>query len=295
MSAPELTVTETFKAGIYDIDERLYHQDPVAGGSLSSSGAKKLLECPAIYHHYCTADAPEYKDVFDFGKAAHTAVLGTGAEVVILDFKNWTTKAAQTAKAETREAGKTPLLPKEHARIVGLTNAVHAHPEARALLSQDGAAEQSVLWEADGIRKRARPDFLPSKPSDNGRLLVVDLKTAVDSSPAAFSRSCANFGYAQQDAWYSEGIAAVTGLDVAFLFVVVEKEPPYVVSVYELDELAKRIGEHRNDIAIRRYIECTESGIWPGYVTGIEQLALPRWAEIEYQEQLEMQQEGITA
>ena len=294
MSAPELTVTETFKAGIYDIDERLYHQDPVAGGSLSSSGAKKLLECPAKYHHDRTA-GEQFKDTYNFGSAVHTSVLGAGREVIYLDYPDYRKAEARDAKEEVIAAGNYPLLIKDQAGVVAITNAVHAHPEARALLGQDGAAEQSVLWEMDGIRKRARPDFLPSKPSDNGRLLVVDFKTAVDSSPAAFSRSCANFGYAQQDAWYSEGIAKVTGLDVAFLFVVVEKEPPYVVSVYELDELAKRIGEHRNDIAIRRYIECTESGIWPGYVTGIEQLALPRWAEIEYQEQIEMQQEGYAA
>ena len=37
-----LAVAE-FTAGVYDIPEDLYHRDPVPGGSLSCSGAKKLL------------------------------------------------------------------------------------------------------------------------------------------------------------------------------------------------------------------------------------------------------------
>ena len=39
--------------GIYDIPEDQYHRDPVPGGSLSASGAKKLLADggPARYRH----------------------------------------------------------------------------------------------------------------------------------------------------------------------------------------------------------------------------------------------------
>jgi len=33
--------------GVYALPADVYHADPVAGGSLSSSGAKKLLACPA--------------------------------------------------------------------------------------------------------------------------------------------------------------------------------------------------------------------------------------------------------
>jgi hypothetical protein len=47
VSGPAL-ITEP---GVYDIAEDHYHADPVPGGSLSNSGAKKLLppSCPAKF------------------------------------------------------------------------------------------------------------------------------------------------------------------------------------------------------------------------------------------------------
>ena len=76
--------------GIYDIPEDQYHRDPVPGGSLSASGAKKLLADggPARYRHQL--DEPEApSEDMEFGTAAHKLVLGVGAPLVEVKADNW--------------------------------------------------------------------------------------------------------------------------------------------------------------------------------------------------------------
>ena len=57
---------------LLEVDETTYHADR---GSLSSTGARKLLECPARFRHEQLSPPPA-KGVFDFGKLAHKLVLG---------------------------------------------------------------------------------------------------------------------------------------------------------------------------------------------------------------------------
>ena len=76
----ERTIESITRPGVYDnIPEAVYHRDPVPGGSLSSSGARKLLapSCPALFRHEQTHPQP-HKKTFDLGSAAHELVLGEG-------------------------------------------------------------------------------------------------------------------------------------------------------------------------------------------------------------------------
>jgi hypothetical protein len=68
------------------LPEAAYHNDPVPGGSLSSTGARKLLPpgCPAKYRWWADNREP-FKAVFEEGKAAHRKVLGVGPELVLVD------------------------------------------------------------------------------------------------------------------------------------------------------------------------------------------------------------------
>jgi len=273
--AEQAVITEP---GVYDIPEAGYHADPVPGGSLSSSGARKLLppSCPARFRY--EQDHPVHKDVFDFGTAAHRTVLGTGPEIVIVDAGDWRTRAAKEAQAEARQAGKCPLLAADWARVEGMAHALRSHPLASALLCRDDVQpEQSLFWQdADfGIWRRARLDSV----RHGGRLLVSDYKTARSADPDQFARSVASYGYHQQAAWYLDAVLAVLGeRDAVFLFVVQEKEPPYLVTVCELDFAASQAAHALNRRAMEVYRDCTEAGIWPGYTDDVALLSLPAWA-----------------
>lgn len=269
------------KAGLYDITEADYHADKlIPGGSLSSTEVKRLLDCPARFR-YWKDHGPQHSDVFDFGKAAHAHLLGEGAEVVGLDFDDWRTKDARTAKAETREAGKIPCLTKEWAEVEAMIAKVREHPTASQLLS-DGTSEQSAFWR-DRVWRRARFDF---RPHDD-RPIIVDYKTTRGpASPHGFFGSVKSYGYDLSAAWYCDGLRAATGLetDPAFVFVVQETDPPYLVSVYQLPPRHVALVRAACEQAVDIYLRCTETGEWPSYnADGIELIDMPEWAAYRWE------------
>lgn len=276
--------------GVYDIPEADYHADPVEGGSLSSTGARKLLppSCPAKFR-YWHEHPPERKREFDLGKAAHELVLGDGPGFEVIHAENYRSKAAQTQRDEAYEQGLIPLLEHENQQVHAMAAALRRDPAAAALFDLDrgGRPEQSLIWRDNitGIMVRARIDWLPD-PTRPGRMLVGDYKTAADASPAGFARAIAGHGYHIQGAWYLDGVTAL-GLadqDALFLFVVQEKTPPYLVQIYELDALALKIGREQMHTARQVYADCTADGWWPGYSDQPERLSLPPYIERAYLE-----------
>lgn len=268
--------------GVYELDEATYFADPVPGRSLSVSGAKRILppSCPAIFRWEQLNGRPS-KPAFDFGHAAHLTVLGAGAPLVVVAADNWLTKAAKEQRAEAHAAGHTPILTREHEQVLAMATVLREHPIASVLFDPEhGRAEQSMFavdqWH--GVMRRSRLDWLPDTRPD-GRLILPDYKTAVSAEPRAFAKSAANFGYPMQDAWYSD-LARDLELaeDVAFVFVVQEKTPPFVVTVVELDAEARRIGRERNQRALEIYAECATTDTWPGYSDDVELVSLPQWA-----------------
>lgn len=271
--------------GVYRMTNEEYHADPVPGGSLSSSGARKLLppSCPAIFQ-YEREHGQEPKIEFDIGHAAHKLVLGDGPELVVVDADSWRTNAAKDAAKEARERGAVPLLPDDHAQVEAMAAALREHPVAAALFDPDrGTAEESLFWrdQPTGIMRRARLDWLPEP--GRGRLIIPDYKTCASADPDALAKSVHRFGYHQQASFYLDGVQALGLGDetAAFVFVCQEKKAPYLVTIIELDAMALRIGGIRNRRAIDIFVECTATNHWPGYSDGIELLSLPAWAELQ--------------
>lgn len=252
--------------------EREYHSHK----ALSSTGARLILESPARFLYQQTHPrAPRAE--FDLGTAVHTKVLGTGSQVEVLDFPDWRTKAAQTARDDVRAEGRIPMLQREYAPVNHMSEAVLSHPKARELFEQSGNAEASVFATdpATGVDVRARFDFLPDFTVADP--WAVDLKTARDASPDGFARSCADYRYDIQQEWYDLTHTLSTGAYVPMKFVAVEKEPPYLVGVYELAREFAELGRKKVREALETYARCVESGEWPGYPTDIDPLQPPSW------------------
>ena len=274
--------------GIYDMPDDTYHLDPIPEGSLSNTEARRLLDCPARYLWHKTHR--EHKPEFEFGHAAHLVALGVGADVVVCDYPDWRTRDAKTARDEARAAGKSPVLAHEWETVEAMVAALRAHPIASMLLgSEGGRSEQSMFWRdvdpftGRSVWLRGRLDRLPAVPV-SGRLIVADYKTAASAESSAFARSAANFGYHQQASWYLDGVRTLLVVDdPAFLFVVQERNPPYLVNVIELDAEALDIGRARNRQAIDLWVQCRESGRWPGYADEVQLVSLPRWAAAQHE------------
>jgi hypothetical protein len=289
-----MSPVEITEPGVYDLPDEVYHGDPVPGGSLSASGAKLLLppSCPAKFQHE-REHGRQPRKVWDIGHAAHRMVLGAGPELVPVvdeDGKNpdeWRTKRCRDLVAEIRQRGAVPLKRAELDQVTQMAEQLRRHEVARALFDPStGDAEQSLFWRdlADGVWLRARVDFLRHKAP--GRLVIPDYKTVECADPGVFGRDAARYGYHIQEAWYTAAARELLGVDAAFVFVLQEKTPPYVVSVVELDPEAKRAGARLMRRAIEIYRDCAESGVWPGYTTPdeIRQISLPAYATRDTEE-----------
>jgi PDDEXK-like domain of unknown function (DUF3799) len=267
----------------------LPHADYLAHAALSASGAKVLVQPggPARFHHERTHPRPP-TDAFDLGHLVHGAVLGVGPEVLVVDAPDWRTAAAKKLRDEARAAGRIACLTSDARQVEEMAGAVRAHPIASRLLHPDSGEPEVSLFYRDpehGVDRRARIDWL-RRPDDTGRLIVVDLKTAASASPAEFARAAARYGYAQQAAFYRDLVVGLgLGRSAPFVFVVVEKEPPYLVSVVQFDEAAMQAGEALNRKAMRLFRDCTESGSWPGLTEAeVATISLPPWTLMEAQE-----------
>ena len=272
--------------GVYDIPEDAYHADPVPGGSLSSSGARKLLppSCPAIFRHE-QLNPPGPKKVFEIGSAAHKLVLGSGPELVLVDKDRWDDKDTKAKVADIRARGAIPLKRPEYEQVHGMAAALRRHRVAASLFNPDhGRPEQTLIWQDEdtGVWCRARLDWLPFAAA--GRLIIPDYKTARSASSVAIAKTVYEHGYHQQAEWYVRG-ARTLGLadeQAAFVFVCQEKDAPYLVNLAQLDENALSVAAQRNRRAMETYADCAATGVWPGYPDHvIHEIALPAWATRE--------------
>lgn len=273
--------------GTYDIDEHTYHADPVAGGSLSSSGARTLVtRSPARFAHEREHGRPDTA-AFDLGHAAHARVLGVGDPLMEVPADDWRSKSAREDADAIRAAGGIPLLSKQLRQVEAMVAAVRAHPVAGPLFARAGRAEQTLVARdpESGVMCRARPDWLPHV-ADGARRLVVDLKTTTSADPRAFAKSMADFGYHQQDPFYCDVLhwLGLTGdIEPGFVLVAVEKDPPHLVSVGRPTARAREWGRVLNRKARDLFRHGLETGEWPGYEPRVHDLDLPGWQVAAYE------------
>lgn len=263
--------------GIFEgIDEKVYHADrdlaPELGRSLSSTGAKTILDCPARY--MWERENPVEKDVFDRGTIAHKLILRSADDRIrVADTYEW--KPWQTWnpwKADHRTNGLIPIHRGDLLAASRMASAVRRHPVASAIFSE-GKPELSMYWidPETGVTCRGRIDWL--RPN-----AIVDLKTIYKADERTITRQCADHGYAQQADWYRRGYHALTGEWLPYVHVFVENEQPHIVHVTQLDDDFLAYGKARNDEALQIFAQCESSDDWPAYnPTDITLIAAPAW------------------
>lgn len=254
-----------------------YHARP----EVSKSGLDLVHRSPLhFWNRYLNPDrvAEPPTEAMILGSALHTRVLEPHLfddEYAVAPYYDRRTKEGKMiwADFEQEAAGKTPLKAEDAARIQAMGQAVYAHKAARVLLTQPGKAEQSYFWTDDetGERCKCRPDW-----HSEDRRIIVDVKTTEDASPRKFLHSSVmGWRYHTQAAFYMQGLPEAE----AFLFVVVEKKPPFAVAVYSLPAKLIERGLEEAKADLRRIAECRAANHWPSYSEAIEELALPRWLE----------------
>jgi len=282
-----------------DISNEDYHRNPhlLPGPSLSSSGAKRILS-QSPYHFWFDSPlnpnrpAEADKPHLNVGKAAHDLILLSERweefyHVLPEGFHSGHTNKwaeAIAAREVAQKRGQTVLRHEDAAIVKEVADRIRDNKLAMATLT-GGATEETLAWQdpQTGVWLRARPDFRPdSILMKRGVMAVSDLKFMAPTfcSPSGFSRAIDNFGYHQSAAFYSDGIRAIYGhYPTHWVFVVVEKEPPHTVSIYELPAEDIERGRLLNRRAINLFAQCLERGEWPAYAEkNPREVGLPPWA-----------------
>lgn len=275
-------MTDTFQGIVHDLPDAAYHSHP----ALSSTGARKILEAPAIYRHYMDTPQPG-KRAFDVGHVAHAKVLGIGTGVIAYPPEHLTPsgnvstkKATEEWATEQRAQGLAPVSPDDISKVDAMAEAILANPDARKVLETVAGREVSLFTTIDDVPMRARFDIYDG-------VNAGDLKTARDASPKGFNAAVGRHGYHIQMRWYEEAHTAITSTELeSFKFLVVEASAPFLVGVYDLDFMWEDIAKERTIKARELYRRCTDKGIWPGYQSAT--LTPPTWAVYENEEE-EMQ------
>ncbi len=120
-----------------------YHQLP----GLSSSGARKLLDCPAKFK-YELDNPPPPKDVFDFGRVAHRLVLGEGDQYQVVYADSWRSQSARDLRDQARADGRTPILAKDFDTAQAMATALHKSHAADLFTDGKPAPNQVITQPA---------------------------------------------------------------------------------------------------------------------------------------------------
>lgn len=276
---PGLTYEEYVSIiGLRSSDLKLLKRSPAHWKSKVEDKSTEALEFGALFH--LAIENPEkFKDTCIIEPIFEGMTQGKNAHL--------STKSAEAkAKKEQwhlvqRSSGKTIVPSGMWQPLTGMLNACTSHKLVSNLL-KNGVRETS-LWVEDeetGVILKARPDFVSSRGH------MVDIKTSRDATYPSFyndifsSRGHDSTFYVLQAAHYAHcaRLSKVCKGD-AFYFVAIEKEPPYGIKVWTMDEGCLAPGELWRSKLTKLYKECQQKEIWPCYDEAAEQVLPPQWVE----------------
>lgn len=265
--------------GLYtNVPDEDYHQR--SEGVASKSILDLVDRSPAHYKAWLDGYERPTTPALAFGKAVHAALLEPERflreYVAEPDYGDCRFKGPKAERERWRaaNAGRKRLSQQDAQAIRDMYAKLMEHPIASNMV-RDGAAEVTLRWkdEATGLQCKARADYYVE-----GLRACFDLKTTEDASPEAFARSVAKWRYHVQNAFYAEGFRAIGKPLDHFVFIAVEKAPPYSVALYSLRDADVELGERTMRRNMQTLLEGVQTKVYPAYSTEIETIELPGWA-----------------
>lgn len=251
-----------------------YHADT---SRIGKSGLDLIRRAPAKYYErYLNPNAKPRKSTktFGIGNATHSFVLERDIfQDQFAVSPNFRGEGSQFKREQFtyNNPDKTIITAGIYDQINGMRESIYNHPIAAKLLSI-GEAEQTFTWidTETGAKCKCRPDWW------NPELrYIIDVKSTDDASQAGFARSAFKYRYYVQDPYYFDGLIENQMQPERFVFIAVEKEPPYLVNVFYYPQSEKEHGREIYKEDLRTYQECLRTGEWPGYGNEIKSLDIP--------------------
>ena len=260
----ETRSTQIIQPGIYDVTNEDYHNGP----GISRTGICEFMKTPL---HYWERYINPFRVVSEsstaemaFGSAFHLYVLENHLfdkyiSIVPKVDKRTTAGKAAWAQFQANSFGKTLLEEDDYQHILRMTDRVMSNTTARSLI-EGGQNEKSIYYidAQTGTLCKTRPDVLKTN-------FIVDLKTAKCARNISFKWDIKEYGYHIQAGMMCDGVNQVLKSEINdFIFIVVEKEPPYPLAIYPMHPSYIEMGREIYRQKLIEIIECKASNNWPG-------------------------------
>lgn len=263
-----------YEDGIHDISNEDYHS------SRGFSRTQVLLIKKSPYHFWYEniaglASEKEKSDALDLGSAIHTMLLEpelfSKTYAVMPSINRRTTKGKEQYALFTQEnSAKVVLTQEQYNKAYAMTHHARQHDIVNTLL-EDAQFEKSIYWtdKETGLQFKVRPDIWSNK-------MIVDLKTTKELNPWSYVGSAYKYGYYLQCGMFFEACEAIGRPIDMFVHLVIEKEEPYVPTVFVMDEKAIEFGREQFNTYKRKIKECMDSDKWPAY--SVQEISIPKYA-----------------
>lgn len=258
----------------------------------SASTLEAMRDCPARVKQHKESSTAQA-----LGQAIHAAVLEPFrfkadyvlepdlAEILDDKGKPYTnpraTKKYKELVAELEAGGKRTVLTRDDYAVAwGIRQAVWQHRRAKKILEHPTCRVEVTGLFRDaqtGVLCKIRPDVRVE--FEGYGVVKMNVKSARSAAPSAFQSDLYKYGYHRAEAFYEMGFEALDGRAPRdSLFLVVEKEPPFLTALYRIDEGSLDAGREQVRRTLDLYAQCLDADVWPGYPQEIIDINLPPYA-----------------
>ena len=229
---------------------------------ISSSDIKNFLKRPALfYYEKYTPQEKQDERHFSIGSALHELILEPElfkTNYIIFPKVDRRTKEgkAKFEEFQLSAQNKTIVYEDEMDMIRKMAdNAIMNHTFLELL--KDSYRELSCYTqdEKTGIKLRVRPDIMPKNKNS-----IVDIKSCIDSSPKKFKNDVYSYGYSISAAFYCDHLKREN-----YVFAAMEKQPPYQVSLYTLNDEMIEYGRSQYRMALDLMKWSMDNNYWCSY------------------------------
>lgn len=294
--------------GVYlDLPAHVYH-----GSDAASNSMLKHLDPPARLPAYIRAAADEFEETWAMrcGTFVHHAILEPGTpfpsiieipkkfpapadhsqvkskKVAVGELIDWSANSrfCRDWMEEQIAKGLLPMKEEEIETVNRCIRAISDDADCKRVF-RSGIGEVSLFdWinlpSGKRVFGKGRVDWVPAQRSPFGGALVdIKVLTGGSAAPGQFSKIIGDRRYHVAAAYYLKLHNQLHPHDQRrhFLYVLIERDEPNLIATYSLGAASIAAGEHALINSLEVFAECRESGIWPGFPAGFQQIDIPQW------------------
>jgi hypothetical protein len=242
---------------ITDLSNEDYH----ASMALSSSNLKDMLISP--YHYWYKKHAPHSATpALLFGTLLHTMLLEPhlfDKEYFVREKPKRVSKIGKALYSELdiERGSRQWITPEDHEQAKMMIGSLMSNKMVKSMLERS-EVEQSLFFKdkETGIDCKVRADAISLKDG-----IVLDLKsTAISANEDDFKFTVRKYKYDLSASFYLDGFEGFCDEPLKFLWLVVEKSPPYSHGVYLMSPEVRQRGQQQCRGALTLYERAKAKG-----------------------------------